>query len=420
MKAYDLENLEGQVEIFVKNLPHTDFTSFRDLLTENAIIQFQNIIHIEKPNNQYSTTVDTLISLEPDFLVDATSIGECFHFYGSNSDIFFLGRIIDNLPGSAALKGSIIGYYLDELVRNKKQSTDKIYTTAQKNNAMKAAQFGKREMQTIKQSVHEEHLPNIKHLVETQEDKEIWIEPTYFSKEYGIQGRIDLLGIDHELGSKDIVELKSGSPSNHIKNIAWANHKMQVVSYDMLLRSTYGAGRQGSNAVFYSKCAVSPFRNIVSEHDEKMKALAIRNEITAKIYQLANGDFSLLEKMKTCGVPGIARYSEVELLKFQEVYQPDKISTQYYQEMFAFILREMINAKVGDLLKEEDEECLNGFAGLWLDSMLTKEQDFRVIYDLKVTKIDEQYGLIELKFKNSISHSFRKRGSDYPVSKGWR
>ncbi|HEX6430034.1 MAG TPA: ATP-dependent helicase [Niastella sp.] len=406
--AYDLENMEGQVEILIKAHPHADFMPVRQLLTKNAILQLHNIKFTGEADNQYTTTFDSLITLEPDFLVDATSIGECFISKGSNSDIFFLSKILDNLPGSPALKGSMVGYYLDELVRNKEKDIEAIYLTAQRNNALKAAQFGNTEMRNLKESILKEHLKNILTLVETQRDKELWIEPTYFSKEFGLQGRIDLLGINRELDSKDIVELKSGGPSNHTQTIAWSNHKMQVVSYDMLLQSTYGDNRQGANAVFYSKCTVSPYRNIVSEHNEKIDVLHIRNEIAAKIYQLANGDFSQLHKIKTEGIASLPVYKREELDTFRRFYDPTKITSQYYQELLAFTLREMINAKVGDMLKMDEEENQNGFAGLWLDNQLTKEQDFRILYDLEVKNINEENGHIHLTFDRNTSHSFRK------------
>jgi DNA replication ATP-dependent helicase Dna2 len=406
--GYDLENMEGQVEILIKAHPHADLIPIRNLLTQNAILQLHNIKFTGKADARYTTTYDSLITLEPDFLVDATAIGECFGSRESNSDIFFLSKILNDLPGSPALKGSMVGYYLDELVRNKEQDIEDIYLTAQRNNALKAAQFGSAEMRILKESILKEHLKNIITLVETQTGKEIWIEPTYFSKEFGLQGRIDLLGINRELGSKDIVELKSGGPSNPTQTIAWANHKMQVVSYDMLLQSTYGDKRQGANAVFYSKCTVKPYRNIVSEHSEKIDVLNTRNEITAKIYQLANGDFSQLHKIRYEGIASLPVYKRNELDAFKRFYDPTKITSQYYQELMAFTLREMINAKVGDMLKVDEEENQNGFAGLWLDNQLTKELDFRILYDLEVADINEENGHIHLTFNRNTSHSFRK------------
>lgn len=408
LTAFDLENLEGQVDIVIRKHAYADFTTIRRLLTDNAILQLIKLDFTGSAKIQYSTTEQSLITLEPDFLVDASSIGECFNGNSSNSDIFLLSRLVADLPGAAALKGSIVGYYLDEMVRNQSLDTDAAFTAAQLNYALKAAQLGRSEMQNVKRSVQEEHLPNVRALVRQQGDKDLWIEPTYFSREYGLQGRIDLLGIDKKLGLKNIVELKSGSPSNPVNSDAWAGHRMQVVCYDMLLESTYGENRRGSNTVFYSKCTISPWRSIVSEHREKVSVLNRRNEIVASLYKLANGDTSPLQRIKDRGVPGIPGFSLDKLEAFRQWYAPDRIATQYYQELLAFILRELINTKVGDLLKEEEEDRQNGFAGLWLDDISSKEGSFEVIYDLQVQDIDPAAAHIRLQFTTPLHHAFRK------------
>lgn len=408
LRAYDLLHLHNEMEIHIKKHPKCDLTVVRQVLTENAVLQLQNLSFQSGSENQFHTNFDSLIILEPDFLIDATAIGECFSSNGSNSDQFFLSRLMDNLPGSAALKGSIVGYYLDEMVRDGVKDMEGIYLTAQRNHAMKAAQLGMAEMQSIKRSIYGEHLPNIMSLVKREANKKVWIEPTYFSKDFGLQGRLDLLCIDEELDSKDIIELKSGSPSNPSSSIAWSNHKMQVVCYDMLLESTYGLNRRGSNMVFYSRCTISPYRSLVSEHREKQDAVNRRNEIVANIYRLAADNFTILQKIRSNGIPGLPSFGMAALQTFQHSYDPEKIASQYYQALMAFTLRELINAKVGDLLKEDDQEQQNGFAGLWLDSLATKESDFRIIYDLLVTDIDEQHGNISLTFSREITHSFRK------------
>jgi hypothetical protein len=406
LKAYNLENLGELLTIHIRRYQYTDFTYTRNIITENTVLLLQNVSSLETPHH-YSTNIDSLLVLEPDFLIDASAIGECFTSGGTNPNIFFLSRLIENLPGAAALKGSLVGYHLDEMVRNSTQRTTDIFITGQRNNALRAAQLGRIEMQTIRESIKKDHLPKIQRLVDQESHKELWIEPTYFSSSYGLQGRLDLLAIDSKLDTKDIIELKSGSPSTPNLAIAWANHKMQVVSYDLLLKSTYGQNRRGFNAVFYSKCDVEPYRNIVSDHKEWNAALRVRNEIVARIYTLAGSDFSLLQQIKQTGIPGLPRFSEAELSQFQNLYDPGKITTQYYQELLAFTLREMINAKVGDLLSEEQDEE-NGFASLWMNDLQAKTTAFRMIPDLTVTSIDEENGHIFLSITTEIPHAFRK------------
>ena len=119
---------------------------------------------------------------------------------------------------------------------------------------------------------------------------------------------------------------------------------------------------------------------------------------------MAASDFSILQRIRERGIQGIPRYMENDLLLFQQTYDPSKITTQYYQELLAFTLRELINTKVGDMLKEDEEEHQNGFAGLWLDNLVSKEDDFEVIYDLEVTRILEKDGHIHLSFTREMPH----------------
>ncbi|MBN9383483.1 MAG: ATP-dependent helicase [Chitinophagaceae bacterium] len=409
LRAYDLKDLEEEVQIHIRKEEHYDYTAIRSWLKEEAVLHVQHIRSLETGANEYETTFDTLFTLEPDFLTDATDIGECYTFQGANSDLFFLNRLVSDLTGAAALKGSIIGYYLDELVRDPLQDKNAIYRAAMKLHAMKAAQLGRKEMLAIHRSIHTEHLPNIEELVRRESRKDIWIEPTYFSTDYGLQGRLDLLCKNEDTRTQDIIELKSGShPLPNPNRLAFPNHKMQVVCYDMMLESTYGKDRRGFNAVFYSKCPDSPYRNLVSEHMEKREVLQVRNEIVEHIYQLAGRDFSVLRRIKDQQVAGLAKFKETILAQFRLFYQPGRIATEYYEEMVAFLLREFINTKVGNQLKEDEEDAPNGFAGLWLDTPQRKEDDFRVIYDLATVEIKEGTGYIRLRITRDMDHAFRK------------
>jgi hypothetical protein len=165
LHAYDIKDLKEEIQIYIQKEPHYDYTLVKRWLKKDAILHVQHVKSLSKGATSYETTFDTLITLEPDFLVDVTEIGECYTFQGANSDLFFLNRLISNLPGSPALKGIIIGYHLDELVRDPNQDKNSIFRSAVRMNAMKAAQLGKKEMLDIGRSFHVEHLPNIEELV---------------------------------------------------------------------------------------------------------------------------------------------------------------------------------------------------------------------------------------------------------------
>ena len=412
LSGYDLNDLNGELKVVIRDFEFTKFSYLHGLLEIGAILHLKNIGKVDNRNN-YTTNISTLISLEPDFLVDAAGVGECFQFSKSRirakSDIFIFSRLVKDLPGNAALKGSFVGHYLDAMVR-RETNYEKIFEDAKILYPLKSAQVGNEIMNEIKNSINREHLPNLKVLVdnECQTNAEIWIEPTYFSKEYGIQGRIDLLRINQDQ-SKDIVELKSGTPSNPKFSIAWPGHKYQVVNYDLLLNSTYGNNRQGSNSVFYSRCQNRPYRNIVSESKEKQRALIIRNRIVKSIYKLSQNDFNILENIKNKGISFLPIFRNKALTYFQSVYGVNDIVTKYYNEMIAFVLRELINAKVGGGMTLDTERKQNGFASLWLDTLEEKKGNFSIIPQLKVRDVDSNKGRITLGITEEVPHSFRKK-----------
>ncbi len=408
IEGYELNNFLGLLKIKIKSFEFTKFTYLHELLENGQIIHFDNLNSSENGKQHLVTTFQTLITIEPDFLIDATNISECFQYHGTNSQIFLLKQIVPNLAGSAALKGSIIGNLLDYLIIDSNERPGDIFKSSLIQNAFNAARFGSDEIDQIKQSIAIEHFPKIRRLAEAAASRNSWIEPTYFSTTYGLQGRIDLLIKNDESGSNNIVELKSGGVPKPTFLTAWPNHKYQVVCYDMMLESTYSTNRTGTNSIYYSKCQVSPFRNIVSEGKEKQEVLRVRNELSGYIFRLANNDFSSFINIAQNGIRFLPSFSVEELKRFQKLYNPSKINTSYYNELFAFVLRELINAKVGLEVPEDEKENQNGFAALWRDNLLSKEAAFRIIKNLKILQIDEATGSIKLEITDEEGHAFRK------------
>ncbi|MBE9174479.1 ATP-dependent helicase [Synechocystis salina LEGE 06155] len=404
--GFSLDDLKTNIAIECDwfNAPHLFYLT--DLLKADTLIACHNLVPIAE--NKYQANSESLIVIEPDFLVDASAISECFGNRNTNSDIFWLNKLVGELAGAPAFKGTIVGYYLDELVRNEEIDIAKIFADYKKSDALRCAYLGEKEMVDIQTSITQEHLPSITSLVKRlyQENLSIWIEPTFFSHHYGLQGRLDLLTIS-SAGSKDIIELKSGGAPYPGRE--WKNHKMQVVAYNMMLESTYG-NYVGSKEIFYSK-SDQPRRNIVSESQEKKELIKIRNEIVDKIYQLAKGDFVSLDKLKNNGAGELPEYNQRRLNRFQQGYQPGRLTTNYYQQLLAFTLRELINNKTSDSQQSELEnkhQSSTGFASLWLDDLNAKQNNYRLLYDLKITRVDKQKSYLSLGLtQTDIAHSFR-------------
>jgi superfamily I DNA and/or RNA helicase len=404
--GFSLDDLQTHIVIECDwfNSPHLFYLI--NLLKEYTLIACHNLVPVAE--NKYRAKSESLIVIEPDFLMDASAISECFGNRNTSSDIFWLSKLVGELAGAPAFKGTIVGYYLDELVRNEQIDVAKIFADYKKSDALRCAYLGEREMINIETSIIQEHLPNITTLVKRlhQENLSVWIEPTFFSQHYGLQGRLDLLTINSN-GFKDIIELKSGGAPYPGRE--WKNHKMQVVAYNMMLESTY-KNYVGSKEIFYSK-SDQPRRNIVSESQEKNELIKIRNEIVSKIHQLARGDFTSLEQLITNGAGDLPDYNQRRLNRFQQSYQPGRLTTSYYQQLLSFILRELIRSKTADQQESELEDkhqTSTGFASLWLDDFNTKQTNYRLLYDLKIITVDKEKSYLSLALTQAdISHSFR-------------
>ena len=414
LTGYDLNDLNRKVQVMVNDFAYTKFSNLFYVLEQGFTIHFKHLEHIDR--DTYGTTVNSLISIEPDFLVDATAIGSCFQksFDGmtwtlsNNSELFLFSRLLDDLPGPAALKGSIVGYFLDELLRGN-NDTESLFGQAIKAHSLKAARLNAYQLSEIKLSILQQHLPNLQRYVDElkHSGKKIWLEPTYFSAEHGLQGRIDLLLQNDKV--KDIVELKSGKPSNYRYSVARPSHQYQVVVYDMLLTSTYGNNRQGTNTIYYSADRFKPKRNIVSESRERQQALEVRNQIVKHIHDLAKNDFSIFKQFKEQGIALLPQYNKAALSKFKQHYGKHSFATKYYNELIAFVLRELIVAKTGQGRRIDDEPAIDhGFASLWLNSLDEKKENFAIIPDLKLNTIDRENGILGFSITREIVHSFRK------------
>ena len=66
-----------------------------------------------------------------------------------------------------------------------------------------------------------------------------------------------LLEQENDKWRKEIIELKSGRPPEESSEVK-AEHAMQVIAYNMLLKSVYGRSRKGASTILYSKASEAP------------------------------------------------------------------------------------------------------------------------------------------------------------------
>lgn len=354
----------------------------------------------------YSSVPETQVILEPDFLIDATDVAECFQWNGTNPYLFFLGKLGGSDAGLAAFQGNLVNDLLDRIIREPGVDSAEVLRKAIHAKALTAARYGQEEIDSVLATIRDIHLPNLRHIAQTYKGKPVRLEPTFVSAAYGLQGRLDALIEDRrQKDLKDIFELKSGKAPNGDQ--VWINNQVQVVCYHLLLRSVFGDRRHGTSAVFYSAAQAMPLRNVAANAHFEAQVQFVRNMIVRGIFDLARKDLWILNRLQPESIGTVPAFKANTVRSMAEAWQQaGELGQAWYGAYLAFLIRELITAKVGG--PGDDERIGNGFASLWLDERKEKERRFQILDGLQLIDYDESSGMITLSYPPALHHNFRE------------
>ncbi len=328
--------------------------------------------------------------LEPDYLVDISTIAECFKHFGELPESYLLKKLLPLTPNIYLAIGNIANYFLDELMNDSGQTFKQLFPKVFHLNPLTFALFEDKDIMTIMQK-SQKHFLNLKYMVNQGFEKEgilpssCFLEPSFFSEKYGIQGRLDVFFHPQD-GRSAIVELKSGKPFGPNKYGLSVNHFTQTLLYDLLIRSTFGNKITLTNYILYSQLDRDILKYAPTVKAQQMEALKLRNQLLTYEQQLIN----LLEKDEldnppifrdlSPGVhPKVSGFVRDDLAEFQATYQKmTQLDRHYFCAFASFIAREHKLARTG----VQGINQANGQASLWLNSILEKEDQFEIISQL--------------------------------------
>ena len=400
--------IEHKIQLIVReNYSETsrdDLFDIREMLREYDYI---NVTNVEcKEGDIYCATEYSLIILEPDYLVDVTELAACFTSNGFNEYLFLLSKFTTDKDSASLLKGTLVNDVLDASLESEDIELDEVYRHALSKNILKSIRYGGEVIKNIWQEVGRYHWSNIERFASTLRDRRVTVEPSFISPLYGIQGRLDVMvEYDNYPMRKDIYELKSGkAPSG---DMLWKGNAMQVACYNMLLESTYGQDRRGTSAVFYSSCAGTPLRNYMSSIEDKKNICLLRNKIVRMVYDMACGDFTVLEKIQIGQIGDYPSYSRERIEDFAKFYEHlYGVRKVYYHSFVSFCLREMICAKtgaMGDVVRDRRD----AYSRLWRSSDEEKIHNFAMLPSLVYKGSDKETSSVVFEVKRAVEHSFR-------------
>ncbi|WP_027003489.1 DEAD/DEAH box helicase [Hugenholtzia roseola] len=353
----------------------------------------------------FATTDSSLLVLNPDYLVDASIIAKCFTYKSGTPFLYLQSRLQFFEGNDKTLKGKIVNDLLDKIIDNPTVSFEKSFGEALKDNALDAAFIEKELLLEIRDQAKYQ-FGILLRAMQNYQDNILTTEPTFISNQYGLQGRIDVL-IEHkeQPQRKDILELKSGKPP---QETGWKNDLIQVACYNLLLDSTF-ADRRGISALLYSADAQTPLRDCGKLNFEQQRAMEMRNKIVAMDTWLAQADEKVFDHFLK-RIEDAKPFQNVidQAKKFQDLWDTaSPLDRAYFIEFVGLVMREAMVAKVGGVIGTEPAE---GFATLWKNTKMQKNDNFVLLSDLYLLEWDSEENLLHLQRnqQNGEITAFRK------------
>ena len=334
------------------------------------------------------------IIIEPDFLIDVTGIAECFNTRGNDPRFYLLRRFLPIDSSMYLMLGHIANDFLDQLIGDPNIRFSELRSSIFRLNPLAFALFDDSIVKELIQRSYV-HYGNLRKVVLSEfskqkiNDDDLYIEPSFYSEKYGIQGRLDLY---HQSDQRsDIIELKSGKifrPNAYGLN---QNHYIQTILYDLLTEYISTPSQRTTGYILYSGIQSKNLRFAPSVKSVQHEALAVRNVIVETDFYLAKGRNETLTKLFNSinlkSFPNASNFLKKDVERFQNAYGSlSELEQKYFHRLVSLIANELFMAKIGN----DDIDQLNGLASIWLNTEEEKISQFNILNRLLITNIDSE------------------------------
>lgn len=327
----------------------------------------------------------------PDYLIDVTTISSVHNNSFTSPWLYMLNRFQSKEPSLPVLTGNVANHFLDLLVKDNEADFNDQLKSIFNTDPLLWAIF---DDDSVKKALADLkiHFSNLKRVINSDfktfniSTGKIYLEPSFYCKEYGIQGRLDLFHINDERTKAEIIELKSGKiykPNAYGIN---QSHYSQTLLYDIIIKSVYKNKVKSSNFILYSLPEKDNLKLAPGGSRTIYELLKIRNEIVLIEHAIVF-DQEILPKvykyLATDNFPNLKGFSLTDLSEFQNIYSSLRpFEKEYFVKFSRFIAHEHLLAKTG----EHGLAKSNGLSGLWLESLEEKMDRFAVLNHLVIIK----------------------------------
>lgn len=333
--------------------------------------------------------IPTAIIIHPDHLFDVTAVSECFKDFGAEPFLYLLSKFKPSEATTPLMIGNLVNFMLDELISEPNVTFGQLLQNMFHTNPLGFAMLDDHDVKDVINKL-KEHFKNLQFAVLHEfkrfdiKRENIFLEPSFYSRDYGIQGRLDLLHQKENKQIYDIIELKSGKTFKPNVYGINASHYIQTLLYDLMIKSAFNTKTKSSNYILYSK-EENPLRFAPPVRAQQYEAMKLRNDLLAIEQKLktVSVDNSILTYIKPENFQKLKGFNSNDIINFQNIYSTlNEIEKSYFNNYTAFIAREQSMAKTG----EHGVNKSNGTAALWLESKEEKKERFSLLSNLEIVE----------------------------------
>lgn len=380
-----------------------------------------NLIDIKIDEKGYY--IPGMIVLEPDYLIDASAMAECFQSYSSSYLHYFRRKFEPTANTHYILLGNLANFFLDELI----YAGDAANLTFEESfrKSFRLMPFEYSSCPEIQDNIAfrgfmakaRKQFENIRRVVLNDMPangfciSDCILEPSFFCEKYGFQGRLDLLQLsDSETGIDRIIELKSGKPPyppGDVTKIA-PNHETQTAIYRLMIQSVFNKDPRHIYPTILYSSADNPGENLrfaAAYRRLEKEIINVRNRIIATEHDLYIGDIASVEQvfrklfdLDSYGqVPPFFSDKINELRKILD--NATELEKAYFFRYVSFITRELYLQKTGD----EGYDPAISVSALWNTTFGERRDALELIANLEIENIDDSGRDMTIRFRRDDS-----------------
>ena len=388
---------------------HIDHTYLWDILKEGMQLNLLDC-QVKQP-----IITPRLIVVEPDYLVDISSIATCFTAFGHHPLLYLLNQMKPRANTQATLLGNFAGAALDDIINtNGKYQMNETIKTNFREKALEFCTCPWFDAKKFYTDANQQAF-NLQQVVDIlfprtasqaqmsafrgeslYDRKKAILEPSFVCEALGIQGRVDLMTTDCKL----LVEQKSGRNMNietHQVDPGYHSyqlepHYVQLLLYYGVLQHNFKLSNDRVNIrLLYSKYQPQDGLMVVAFYQKLFKeAIMYRNQLVAASFEIAKEGFEhALNELtpEVLNVVGAQDFFYNQYLKPQlaaitdPLHALSPLEEAYFCRMMTFVLREQMISKVG-----AQEGTNTSSSDLWTMPLAEKKDAGNIYTDLHITK----------------------------------